>query len=242
MEETSSTNDDADEMAEQLENGAVIIADRQLAGKGRRGRTWLSEAGGNLYFSLLLKPDFKADQASMLTLVMALAVAKGIEAIYDCKPQIKWPNDIVMNGRKVCGILTQMQMKAGKIGHIVIGVGINVHQTKFACEGLEYAGSLLNETGKRIEREELLAEVLYQFERLYDDFCEEGSLGFILSDYESRLVNLGNRVQVLDPKGEYQGTALGMNDKGELLVQKLDGTVEAVYAGEVSVRGLFGYV
>lgn len=240
--ETDSTNADAFRMAEALPHGAVITADSQLAGRGRRGRTWVSKAGENLYFSLLLKPDFEPDQASMLTLVMALAVARGIEAIYACKPQIKWPNDIVVNGRKVCGILTEMQAVVGAVKHVIIGVGVNVDQTEFSGEGLEFAGSLFQETGKTSDHEILLAEILYQFEQLYERFCEEGSLGFMLHDYESRLANLGKEVQVLDPKGVYRGTALGMNDKGELLVRKQDETTEAVYAGEVSVRGLFGYV
>lgn len=241
-ETTDSTNADAARMAAQLPNGAIIWAGSQSAGRGRRGRIWISKAGENLYFSLLLKPEFAPDRASMLTLVMALAAVKGIEMIYNCEPQIKWPNDIVVNGRKVCGILTEMQAAGGAIEHVIIGVGINVDQTEFSGEGLEFAGSLFKETGKSVEHMELLAEVLYQFEQLYEGFLREGSLGFMLKDYESRLANLGKEVQVLDPKGAYRGTALGMNDKGELLVKKQNGTIEAVYAGEVSVRGLFGYV
>lgn len=241
-EETDSTNADAFRMADELVHGAVIMADSQFAGRGRRGRTWVSKAGENLYFSLLLKPDFEPDKAPMLTLVMALAAAKGIEALYGCKPQIKWPNDIVINGKKVCGILTEMQAAVKKIKYVVIGVGINVNQKEFAGEALAFAGSLLQETGQLLERKDLLSEVLSQFEDLYESFCRERTLGFMLSDYENRLANLNKEVQVLDPKGVYQGTALGMNDKGELLVQKQDGTLEAIYAGEVSVRGLFGYV
>lgn len=241
-EETDSTNLDAARLAEEMSHGDVIVADAQTAGRGRRGRTWVSRKGENLYFSMLLKPDFAPELASMLTLVMALAVAQGIEAVYGCETQIKWPNDIVVNGRKVCGILTEMQVVPGAIKHVIIGVGINVNQMTFAEDGLSFASSLQKETGLSKDRKVLLEEVLQQFERLYPAFCQAGSLQPMLETYEARLANLGKEVRVLDPKEEYQGVAMGINPQGELLVQKADGSVEAVYAGEVSVRGLFGYV
>ena len=245
---TGSTNADAAALAAELSHGAVIWADAQTAGRGRRGRSWLSEAEGNLYFSLLLKPDFEPERASMLTLVMALAVAQGIQAILDAKQsdsapqvQIKWPNDIIINGRKVCGILTEMQAVPGKIQHVIIGVGVNVDQMHFS-EELTHASSLRRESGIKQDREDLLKRILCAFDKLYEEFCEAGTLAPMLSDYQSRLVNLNKEVKVLDPKGAYQGVTLGMNEKGELLVLKVDGTTEAVYAGEVSVRGLYGYV
>lgn len=229
-------------MTDVLPHGAVIVAESQTAGRGRRGRTWVSRPGENLYFSLLLKPEFSTEQASMLTLVMAQAVAEGLEALCGCPCQIKWPNDIVLHGKKVCGILTEMQVEDGRIKHVIVGVGVNVNQTEFAVEGLTYAGSLRGELGIEVDREELLAEILGCFERLYEVFCQFGSLKPVKEAYEERLANYGKEVQVLDPSGAYQGVALGINDKGELLVRKEDGTVEAVFAGEVSVRGLWGYV
>ena len=241
-EETDSTNLDAARLAEELSHGDVIVADAQTAGRGRRGRTWVSPKGENLYFSLLLKPDFAPEQASMLTIVMALAVVNGVEAVYGCEPQIKWPNDIVVNGRKVCGILTEMQVVPGAIKHVIIGVGINVNQMTFEGDSLKFATSLQKETGIRKERQELLDAVLQEFWQLYPEFCQVGTLQPIVEAYEARLANLGKEVCVLDPKGEYQGVALGINEQGELLVRKTDGTKEAVYAGEVSVRGLYGYV
>ena len=240
--EIDSTNLEAGRLAGELPHGAVIVADSQSAGRGRRGRTWVSRPGENIYFSLLLKPDFVPEQASMLTLIMALAVAQGIEAVYSCKTEIKWPNDIVVHGKKVCGILTEMQAVPGAIKHVVVGVGINVNQTTFGEAGLSYASSLQKETGLVKDREVLLEAVLQQFEQWYSVFCEAGSLQPVLAAYHARLANLQKEVQVLDPKGAYRGVALGINDKGELIVRKGDGTQVAVYAGEVSVRGLFGYV
>ena len=240
--ETDSTNLDVARLAEELSHGDVIVADAQTAGRGRRGRTWVSRKGENLYFSMLLKPDFAPEKASMLTLVMAMAVAQGMETVYTCRPQIKWPNDIVVNRRKVCGILTEMQVVPGAIKHVIIGVGINVNQMTFTEDGLAFASSLQKETGLIKDRKVLLQEVLQQFERLYEEFCRAGSLLPMVPAYEARLANLGREVRVLDPKGEYQGVALGISEQGELLVRKVDGTEEKVYAGEVSVRGLYGYV
>lgn len=240
--EIDSTNLETGRLSPELFHGAVIVAEAQTAGRGRRGRKWISESGENLYFSILLKPDFAPVQASMVTLVMAQAVAEAIEAVCGCNCQIKWPNDIVVCGKKVCGILTEMQVESDAIRYVVIGVGINVNQKEFEDQGLKYAGSLFGETGVETDRAELLAEVLLQFERHYEDFCKDGSLKSMKAAYEAKLANRNKEVRVLDPKGTYQGIALGINDKGELLLRREDGTEEAVFAGEVSVRGLWGYV
>lgn len=254
---TGSTNLDAAALSGELPHGAVVVADQQTAGRGRRGRTWASHAGENLYFSLLLKPDFLPDMGPMLTLIMALAVAEGIELAgdgtgrYVNEAQIKWPNDIVIHGKKVCGILTEMQLEAGQIKHVVIGVGVNVSHRAFATEGLAHASSLEQELGGVWKspvnpeagiRELLLNAILTQFERYYEQFCQAGSLIPLRENYQARLVNLGREVQVLDPGGSFNGAALGIDEQGRLIVQKADGTVTKVYAGEVSVRGLYGYV
>lgn len=239
--EIDSTNLEAARLADTLPHGAVIAADAQTAGRGRRGRTWVSKSGENIYFSMLLKPTFEPDKASMLTLVMALAVAEAIEEIYEgCKPQIKWPNDLVVHNKKVCGILTEMQLQQTQIKHVIIGVGINVNQMEF--DKLQYASSLKKETGIQKDREELLQAVIRHFELRYEQFLEAMTLQPMLQPYEQRLANIGKQVRVLDPKGEYQGEALGIDPYGELIVQKQDQTLVKVYAGEVSVRGLYGYV
>lgn len=250
-ESTGSTNEDAKRLAhEGAAHGTVVMADAQSAGKGRRGRTWQSPAGSNLYFSLMLKPEFAPDKASMLTLVMALSVVQALnkqtKAAFDY--QIKWPNDIVVNGRKLCGILTEMTMEGGKIESVVIGVGINVNQEHFDDEILDCATSLLlekkrNGTQAMIpDRMELLKSVLEIFDANYEMFCENLNLDFMKADYELSLANMNNRVKVLEPAGEYEGTALGINEQGELMVRISDGSIKAIYAGEVSVRGIYGYV
>jgi len=224
------------------ENGTVIVADMQTAGRGRRGREWSSPAGKNLYFSLLLRPDFKPETASMLTLVMALAVAEAIRRMTLVPAEIKWPNDIVMQGKKVCGILTEMALKQSEIDYVIIGVGVNVGKQDFSPELKEKAVDLETACRQAIERQELLEQILECFEAYYALFIEHGDLHVLQQEYNSLLVNRGREVCILDPHGEYRGVATGITHKGELIVQLPDGSETNVYAGEVSVRGIYGYV
>jgi BirA family biotin operon repressor/biotin-[acetyl-CoA-carboxylase] ligase len=229
--------------------GTLIVADRQTAGRGRRGRSWDSPAGINIYYTLILKPDFAPDKASMLTIVMAMAVAEGIQRTLSIKGEtedaqvgIKWPNDIVINGKKVCGILTEMSIEKDYIQNVVIGVGINVREQEFAPEIADKATSLEAECGKKISRCALIGYIMEAFENDYAQFCANENLSQLLDRYNSMLVNMDREVCVLDPKGEYNGTARGINEEGELIVETADGNIKQVYAGEVSVRGIYGYV
>lgn len=155
---------------------------------------------------------------------------------------IKWPNDIVVNGKKICGILTEMSIEHDYVKYIVIGVGINVNMGELPEEIRESATSLFLESGREITRAELLQEVLQNFENNYNKFAQTYDLTGIINEYNEFLVNRGKEVRVLDPKGEFEGVAIGVNTVGELQVQTKDGKVTNVYAGEVSVRGLYGYV
>ena len=226
--------------------GTLAVADRQTAGRGRRGRSWDSPAGESISMSILLRPQITPNQAPMLTLVMACSVAEGI---MDCKDvcgeqqiQIKWPNDIVLDGKKVCGILTEMSMEQAYIHHIVIGVGINVRRQEFPEEIRDRAAAIEEQCGFRISRSQLIADIIEAFEEDYEIFLQTHDLKGLRDSYEKLLVNRDREVCVLDPKGEFRGTARGINDQGELLVERQDGSIEEVYAGEVSVRGVYGYV
>lgn len=221
--------------------GALIVADMQTTGRGRRGRSWQSPAGTNVYFTLILRPDYKPDKASMVTLVMALAVAEGIETACGLRTQIKWPNDIVVNGRKVCGILTEMCAERDSIQHIVVGVGINVGLQAFAPELAEKATSLQAECGFAVSRASLTVHVMKAFEKYYGRFLNTLDLSGVREKYESLLVNRDREVRVLDPGGDFAGVSRGINNAGELLVELPDGKLVTVYAGEVSVRGICGY-
>ena len=245
---TGSTNNDAKRLAEEGKpHGTVVVADIQNAGKGRRGRKWHTLPGTALSFTLLLRPEFAADKASMITLVMALSVAEAVEDITGAAATIKWPNDIVVNRKKICGMLTEMTMtpEMDEIQYIVVGAGINVNNgspDEFQEEIRNTATSLKIETGKQINRAELLGRVLVRFEENYATFLETLDLSRLRETYQRHLQGVGAEVRVLDPAGEYIGISHGINDQGELIVVKENGERVQVYAGEVSVRGLYGYV
>ena len=240
--EIDSTNTEGKRLAEEgASHGTVIVAEVQTAGRGRRGHQWSSPKGTGIWFSLILKPDIAPNYASMLTLVAAMAVSKAMERLPGIHPQIKWPNDVVLEGKKVCGILTEMSAQIDYINYIVVGIGINVKAQAFPEEIAGVATSLeQNWTGTAISRGELLAAVLEEFESYYEKYMETLDVSLFLEEYHARLVNKDRQVKVLDLKGAYEGIARGINAKGELLVER-EGTLIAVNAGEVSVRGLYGY-
>lgn len=261
-EETGSTNNDAKRCGEEGDpHGTVVVADMQNAGKGRRGRVWQTIPGTALAFSILLRPAFPAERASMITLVMALAVAEAVEAALSenedavscaeqsstAKVHIKWPNDIVVNRKKICGILTEMTItpELDEIQYLIVGVGINVNNEsprEFQEEIRGKVTSLRIEKGRRLNRAALLQDVLCRFENHYQTFLETLTLSGLRQAYQARLQGLDDEVCVLDPAGEYTGISRGINDRGELIVERENGERVAVYAGEVSVRGLYGYV
>ena len=279
--ETDSTNLRIRELAgtsEGAPEGTLAVADMQTAGRGRRGRAWISPPGMNIYMSLLLKPAIPASDASMITLIAAMAVATAIESVPDPitkmlqndgfrnnsvtvpDPFIKWPNDIVLNNRKVCGILTEMDLDGEAIRDVIVGIGINVNQDsrdQFPEEIRETASSLRLEIARtatemvpatdggsapEIDRSALIARIMDLFEKEYDEFLKCGDLSFMKDRYNGMLAGLGDRVRVLDPQGEYTGISHGIDERGQLVVEMSDGSVRTVYAGEVSVRGLYGYV
>lgn len=245
---TGSTNTDAKRLGEEGEpHGTVVVADIQNAGKGRRGRQWQTLSGTALAFTILLRPEFAPDKASMLTLVMALSVAQAVEEVSCVTATIKWPNDIVMNKKKICGMLTEMTMtpEMDEIQYVVIGAGINVNNgsaEEFQEEIRQTATSLKIEAGRQINRAGLLERVLVRFEENYGTFLETLDLSRLRETYQEHLQGVGKEVKVLDPTGEYTGISRGINDRGELIVEKENGESVRVYAGEVSVRGLYGYV
>lgn len=243
FEETGSTNVEAKVLAEQgAVHGTLVVADSQNGGKGRRGRSWHSPKGSAIAMSLILKPELETDKASMLTLIQAIAVAKALEEICRCKPQIKWPNDVLINEKKVCGILTEMNLNKTEIASIIIGCGVNVNQESFPEDISHIATSLKLETGQMFNRAELIGCICKYFEKYFEEFMVAKDLSGIVAEYNNYLISKGRSVKVLDPQGEFQGEALGINAQGELLVKEKNGGIVEVYAGEVSVRGIYGYV
>lgn len=222
--------------------GTVAVADRQTAGKGRLGRSWSSPTGCSVYMSYLLRPDIAPVHASRLTLVAALATARAIEDVTGLSAGIKWPNDIVINKRKVCGILTEMSADMDRIESVVIGIGVNVNMTQFDEELLDKATSLRIEGGETVSRSTLIVRMLARFEEYYEQFVITEDLRAMLSEYNDRLVNRGKEVRIVERQKEWKAVAKQMDADGELVVQLADGTMKKVISGEVSVRGIYGYV
>ncbi len=230
---------------EERRSGFLAVADRQDAGRGSRGRTWISPEGYNIFMSLMVRPEIPMDKVPGLTLVMALSIAEGIDEISGTDTKIKWPNDIVLNKRKICGILTELhQMPDGGGYFVVIGVGINVNQPGdlFPEEIRQTAGSIFSETEKETDRAKLIAACMKHFESNYGKYASTCDLKRLRVSYENRLINIGKEVRILDPKGEYEAIAEGITDEGALIITNKDGNREEINAGEVSVRGLYGYV
>ena len=238
-----STNTKAQELAEKgYPSGTLVVADKQIAGKGRRGRNWESPSGCGVFMTLMLKPDINPNNASMLTLVSALAVAKALADITGKDAKIKWPNDIVIDGRKVCGILTEMSAQFDYINNIVIGIGINVNNSSFPEEISATASSLrLLSGGKKYRRAEIIEKIMEYFEKYYSIFLETEDLSALVNEYDAMLVNMKKQVKVLDPKEPFEGKAMGITKTGELIVDTWESR-KLVSSGEVSVRGIYGYV
>ena len=239
---TDSTNTQAKSLGEgDAPNCTLVVAGKQESGRGRRGRSFESPAGTGIFMTLLLRPEIEPQNASMLTLVSALAVAKGIEYMVDLPVQIKWPNDIVINGKKVCGILTEMSAQMDYVNYIVIGIGINVGNEEFPEEIKDVATSIYLESGKHVNRAMLIEKIWEEFEDYYELYEKTQDLSSLVKEYDSYLVNRGQKVRVLDSKEPYEGKAMGITDRGELIVDTWEAR-RLVSAGEVSVRGVYGYV
>lgn len=237
-----STNIKAKQLAEEgYPSGTLVVAEQQDAGRGRRGRSWESPRGSGIFMTLMLKPEINPNNASMLTLVAALAVSAAITKCTGRPAGIKWPNDIVMNGKKICGILTEMSAQFDYVNHIVIGIGINVHNESFPEEISHMATSLYRETGEHFKRAVLIEEILEQFEHYYGIFLQTEDLQGLVKEYDAHLVNRNQAVKVLDPKEPFEGKAMGITSRGELIVDTWESR-KLVSAGEVSVRGIYGYV
>lgn len=241
--ETDSTNTRAKAAGEtDGVDGSLFIADLQTAGKGRRGRSWEAEKGTIVAMTYLLRPDINIACVSRITLVAAVALARALAQIDGINPQIKWPNDVVINGKKVCGILTEMSSEGMDINYVVVGIGINVYNNSFPPELADRATSIKLENGVGYNRSKLIAAVTNEFEQLYNQFVEAEDLTFLKDEYNSLLVNKDKQVYVISGDERTEYTALGLSPDGGLLVRDANGAIQNIISGEVSVRGIYGYV
>ena len=221
-------------------HGALIVADRQISGRGRLNRSWDAEPGNALLMSVLLRPEgLKAENGAALIFVAALAVCDACRSI-GADAAVKWPNDIVVSGRKVCGMLMETGLSGDAIDYAVMGIGVNVNGRPDP-DAAPWAGCLRETVGRPLSRIEVLKPLARAYEAWYDVWARGGT-DALMPAYEQRCVTLGRPVQVVAARETYTAAALALNGDGSLLVRREDGREETVRAGDVSVRGVMGYV
>jgi len=222
--------------AEGAQEGTVIIANRQSAGRGRLGRSFFSPEDKGIYMSILLKPDIELSRSVLITSMAAVAVAGAVERISGVEAKIKWVNDIFLNRKKVCGILTEAGINAekGTLDYAVLGIGVNVGKMEFPAELKEIATSVSNECGIDISKEALIDEILLELEEWYPTLAD----GSFLEESKKRSVLLGKEIRVIDGAvqgGFYPARAVDINELGNLIIER-NGEMSVLHSGEVSIR------
>ncbi len=234
-ETVTSTQTIAKEMAVKgAEHGTLIVADEQTKGRGRLVREWYSPKGTGLWYSIIIRPEIPLQNAGQLTLLTAVAIVKAIEQTAGLKPQIKWPNDILINGRKVCGILTELQAEENRVQSVIIGIGMNVNQDPgdFPETLQNIATSLKIEADKQISRVKLLQNFCYQFEQLLNLYTAEG-FSPVKTLWETYTMSIDRQITARTLKGNYTGYAMGIDDSGALLLRRDDGEIMHIYSADI---------
>lgn len=218
------------------EHGTLIVSDEQTDGRGRLVRKWYSPKGTGLWMSLIVRPDLPISKTPQLTLLTAVAVVNAIKETANLKPSIKWPNDILINGRKVCGILTELQAEENHVQSVIIGIGINVNQliTDFPEELQTIATSLKIESNKTIDRTKLLQNICYEFEKQLKLYLSEGFQP-IKTLWESSSNSIGRKITARTANGIFNGYALGINDDGVLLLKQDIGEIVEIYSADIDI-------
>lgn len=239
-----STNTEAKNIADLPEShGTVVIAEEQTSGRGRLGRSWVSPKYKGIWMSIILKPDLNPMEAVKLTQIAAAAILKAAREL-NIETLIKWPNDIVINHKKACGILTEMNAELTRINYVVVGLGINVNteDKDFPEDIKEIATSLRIETKRLINRQELTAGILNNFERLYEEFVEHGNISASVDICRDNSAVIGKEIFIINRETKVEVKALDIDEDGRLLVEHSDGRKEYIISGEVSVRGKGSYI
>ncbi len=239
VEKTDSTNNLAKQRSNEPD-GTVFLSEIQTMGRGRRGKVWKSADKNGLWMSIMVKPDIEPQKVPCLTLIAGLAVQKALSGIYKEKFEIKWPNDLVLNKKKVCGILSEMSCEMERLEYAICGIGVNLNNEAFDKDIENVATSVYLETGKKIKRFKAAAEIIGRFEELYFRFIDDG-IESIIGEYKKVCATLGKDVVITGFGKEQKAKAVDVTPLGELVVET-DGKKTVVTSGEVSVRGLFGYV
>ena len=237
FQETSSTNDVVEKLArDQVAEGVVVFAEAQSKGRGRLGRKWVSPAGQGLWFSVLLRPHLPPGAVTQLTIMAATALARAIRLQTNLTPQIKWPNDILLAGKKAVGVLTELSAELDEVRHVVLGIGVDVNVTEFPPELHALATSLAAEAGRPFIRAEVAAAILEELDADYAR-VRRGEFSVLAEEWERQCVTLGQRVEIHIGNRTLTGRAESLDQDGALLLRSDYGHLERVVGGDVVLEG-----
>ncbi|MDQ0257446.1 BirA family biotin operon repressor/biotin-[acetyl-CoA-carboxylase] ligase [Evansella vedderi] len=214
--------------------GTVVVANEQTGGRGRLGRSWYSPPDTGIWMSMILRPEVELREAPQITLVTAIAVVRGIEKATDIEVDIKWPNDLLLCGKKIAGILTEMQADPDRVNSVIVGIGINVNQTSFPEDVKGVATSLSAMTGKIYHRAAIIAEILNEFQWLYDTYLTKG-FSFLKPLWEARAVTIGKKIIARTPKESIEGIAEGIDEEGVLLLRDNNNKLHRIYSADIDL-------
>lgn len=242
--EIDSTNNYAKKIANDgCPDGTIVISEKQSLGRGRLGREWCSYNSDGIWFSCVLRPNLEPESMQTITLAASVAIVEAIEDALGIVCRIKWPNDIILSGKKLGGILTEISAEPGHINHIVLGIGINVNQPResFVGELEQKAISLRMKTGEKVSRSHIFNSILKHLDNTYKQLIN-GENELILDRWRKYSVTLGNQVSLSYRGEEYTGIASDVANGGGLIVQCSDGHTREITAGEIQIRGIMGYL
>ncbi|OON98782.1 MAG: biotin--[acetyl-CoA-carboxylase] ligase [Epulopiscium sp. Nele67-Bin004] len=239
--EVTSTNEVAKLLvSRQVEDGTVVVAETQTAGKGRLGKVWNSPRGVGIWLSIILYPPIETSEMSKLGLIASIAMCNTLQEITDQHIKIKWPNDLVLNEKKICGILCELVSIGDKKSAIIVGIGVNVNTSVFE-DNLPYASSLFLECGVTFDRKQIIDKFVPLFENMYNKFLEYKTFEVFLDEYKNLCLNLGKVAYIQNKDKQYVANIISINNNGNLVVKDEEEKVFEIFSGEVSIRGIYGY-
>lgn len=238
FQETTSTNDIVERLARDgVPEGAVVFAESQSRGRGRLGRKWISPASRGLWFSVLLRPQLSPQETTQLTVASATALCRAIKALTGLQPKIKWPNDILINGRKVCGILTELRAEPDSVQYVILGIGVDVNLTagEFPADLRKLATSLKLEAGRAIPRADLASAILLELDRDYGRIRRH-QFERVADEWEAQCATLGSHVTLQIGSRTLQGRVEALDQDGALLLRTQHGRLERVLGGDITMH------
>ena len=237
LDSTNSTNEILKLEAENnVPDGTVIISNMQTKGKGRMGREWNSEKNVGIYLSILLKPNIDPRKSPIITLLAGISVCEACREITELDIKLKWPNDIIYKNKKISGILTEMNSEIQSINYIIVGIGVNVNNSKFPNNIENIATSLSKESGKKIKRKILIAKILKNFENYYIEYIKDCNFLKFINKYKYLCDTINKEINVISIDKKYEATAINISENGELIIQRNNGKIEKIFSGEISIR------